>query len=88
MVKTKEKAPEPVSETFTIGGAWGNMSASGKKYLVAPVAPEMVSSLIDELKKYKDTGCRIVSFEFTNCTDPNKSYPAYTHTITPNRKKD
>ena len=85
-VKTKktEKTEYPTPDNF-VGACWGNVSQKGSKYLVCPLKPEDITRIINELNKYKDEGCRIISFEITGRTS-DKS-PVYNHTIQSNSKE-
>jgi len=89
MAKTKATPVETETTTeettksprYRLGGAWKNEDKKGNVYLVAPLSPECISTMIEELQKYADTGCKMISY--VNGFRELESHPHYVHYLYP-----
>lgn len=91
MAKKKDAtavAEETKTDTvrFRIGGAWKNEDKKGNAYLVAPLSPETITNFIAELEKYKENGCKMISY--INGFREEEKHPHYVHYIYPFKKKE
>ena len=86
MAKKYEPKKEKTNTVrFRIGGAWKNKDGQGNIYLASPLTPEVIEELIEELEKYKETGCKLLSY--CNGYKEEDKHPDYINYIYPFGKK-